>query len=89
MVSFYVSFSFRLSFNYFFVVLNLRYFFFLDINVDFHRLDEYSTSLLKKSQEESTKKDTFSSVGIYLAIIFVIGLFLSFVTIIILATIRS
>lgn len=35
----------------------------LDINVDFHKLDEYSTSLLKKSQEENNKKDSFSSVS--------------------------
>ncbi|VVC37193.1 Hypothetical protein CINCED_3A001458 [Cinara cedri] len=33
-----------------------------DIDVNFHKLDEYSSSLLKKSQQQSTKKDnTFSS----------------------------
>ncbi|XP_025207855.1 microtubule-associated serine/threonine-protein kinase 3 isoform X2 [Melanaphis sacchari] len=32
-----------------------------DIDVNFHKLDEYSSSLIKKTQQQSTKKDTFSS----------------------------
>ncbi|XP_022176732.1 microtubule-associated serine/threonine-protein kinase 3 isoform X2 [Myzus persicae] len=32
-----------------------------DIDVNFHKLDEYSSSLMKKTQQQSTKKDTFSS----------------------------
>ncbi|KAL5236787.1 hypothetical protein ACI65C_004197 [Semiaphis heraclei] len=32
-----------------------------DIDVNFHKLDEYSSSLMKKNQQQSTKKDTFSS----------------------------
>jgi microtubule-associated serine/threonine kinase len=36
-----------------------------DIDVNFHKLDEYSSSLIKKTQQESTKKDTFSSVSKY------------------------
>lgn len=38
-------------------------FYLLGINVDFHKLDEYSSSLLKKSQQENSKKDTFLSVS--------------------------
>jgi len=37
----------------------------LDIDVNFHKLDEYSSSLMKKTQQPSTKKDTFSSVSKY------------------------
>lgn len=44
---------------------------FLDIDVNFHRLDEYSSSLLKKSQQQNAKKDTFSSVSILLLFMFV------------------
>ncbi|XP_050063995.1 microtubule-associated serine/threonine-protein kinase 3 isoform X2 [Aphis gossypii] len=32
-----------------------------DIDVNFHKLDEYSSSLMKKTQQQSTKKDTFSA----------------------------
>ncbi|XP_025421733.1 microtubule-associated serine/threonine-protein kinase 3 isoform X2 [Sipha flava] len=32
-----------------------------DIDVNFQKLDEYSSSLLKKPQQQSTKKDAFSS----------------------------
>jgi len=39
--------------------------YFSDIDVNFHKLDEYSSSLMKKTQEQSTKKDTFSSVSNY------------------------
>lgn len=44
------------------VYINVN-FYFLDIDVNFHRLDEYSSSVLKKSQQQSNKKDAFSSVS--------------------------
>lgn len=49
-----------------YILLNIKNMFIhivLEIDVNFHKLDEYSSTLLKKSQQPSTKKDSFSSVS--------------------------
>lgn len=61
MVSIYLYYFFICLF--FFNSLSMFVLFGLDIDVNFHKLDEYSSSLLKKSQQQSTKKDSFSSVS--------------------------
>lgn len=50
-----------LIFHYYVLFINIQHF--SDIDVNFHKLDEYSSSLLKKPQQQSTKKDAFSSVS--------------------------
>lgn len=67
------------TYFYLFIII-IKKCFHIDIDVNFHKLDEYSSSHLKNSQQ-STKKDSFCSVSKYIfgiTIIFIINHFFLF-----------
>lgn len=60
----YCYFFFLLNYIIIYFVFILKLFIcFLDINANFHKLEEYSSPLINKSQQQSAKKDTFSCVS--------------------------